>query len=41
MEKLELIVPWSGTESGSVDPNGKMDRRTARTKIAREESEKS
>ena len=32
--------PWSGTEGGSVDPKGKMDHRSARTKFAREESEK-
>ena len=24
MEKLEVVGPWSGTEDGSVDPQGKM-----------------
>ena len=40
MGKLEVVGPWSGTEGGSVDPKGKMGHRSARTTIAREESEK-
>ena len=39
-EKLEVEGPWSGTKGGSVDPKGKMGRRSARTKVAREESAK-
>ena len=40
MEKLEVIGQWSRTEGGSADPKGKMGHRSARTKAAREESEK-
>ena len=40
MEKLKVRGPWSGTEGGSVDPKGKMGHRSARTLVAREESEK-
>ena len=40
MEKLEVVGPWSGTEGGSVDRKGKMGHKSARTKVAREESEK-
>ena len=40
MEKLEVVGPWSGTEGGSVDPEGKMGHRSARTKITKEESAK-
>ena len=40
MEKPEVIGPWSGTEGGSVDPKGKMDHRSARTKITNDGNEK-
>ena len=38
MEKLEVIGPWSGTEGGSMDPQGKMGCRSP-WKAAREERE--
>ena len=37
MEKLEVIGPWSGTEGGSVDPEGEIGCRSPRWKAAREE----
>ena len=39
-EKLEVIGPWSETEGGSVDPEGKLGHRSARVKATREGSEK-
>ena len=40
MEKLEVVGPWSGLKADPWIPKGKMGHRSARTKTAREESEK-